>query len=115
MPIDRIKAKTLQLTVDGNRVIDIKTDSKRGAELNRDLLDPVKFAEFTKDPKQFAAKYDIAIDREISDQLVNKLRGIDSLDMAHRFVNPLDKVGCTVWAVAGGAYSVSSSKIAVAF
>jgi len=115
MPIDRIKAKTLKLTVDGNRTIDIKTESKRGAELNKDLMDPAKFAEFAKNPKQFAAKYDIAIDREISDQLSTKLHGLGSLEEVRRFVNPGDLVGATLWAVASGAYSVSSSKVAVAF
>lgn len=115
MPIDRIKAKNLKLIIDGNRTIDIKTESKRGAELNKALLDPEKFVEFSKNPKQFAAKYDIAIDRDISDQLSTKLNGLDSLEAVRRFVNPVDLVGCTLWAVASGSYSVSSSKVAVAF
>jgi hypothetical protein len=115
MPIDRIKAKTLSMVVDGTSTIDIKAQSKRGAELNRALLDPAKFAEFTKNPKEFAGRFDIKIDRDISDQLSTKLGGIDSLDTLNRYVNPGDEVGATVWAVASGAYSVATSKIAVAF
>lgn len=115
MSIDRIKAKTLKLTVDGNRTIDIKTESKRGAELNKDLLDPARFAEFADNPKEFAAKYGISIDREISNQLSIKLKGLNSLEAVHHFVNPGDRVGATAWAIAVGSYSIASSKIAVAF
>lgn len=115
MPIERIKAKTLKLTVDGNKTIDIKVDSKRGAELNKALIDPANFAEFAKNPKQFAAKYDLTIDQDISNQLIKKLHGLDSLEAVRRFVKPGDLVGATLWAVASGAYSVASSKVAVAF
>ena len=95
--------------------LDIKVESKRNAELNKALLNPANFAEFAKNPKEFAARYDLNIDREISDQLVTKLHGIDSLKALNRYVNPIDTVGATLWAVAQGAYSVATSKIAVAF
>lgn len=115
MPIDRIKAQTLRLNVDDGKIIDVKVNSKRNSELNKALLDPAKFQEFSKNPKAFAAKYDIKIDREISDQLATKLDGINDMEMLKRFVNPIDLVGATVWAVAAGAYSLASSKVAVAF
>jgi len=115
MAIDRIKAKTLKLVVDGNRTIDIKVESKRNAELNKAFQDPKQFVEFAKDPKKFAAGYGISIDREISDQLVTKLHGLESVEAVNRFVNPIDRVGATLWAVAVGVYSVASTKIAVAF
>lgn len=115
MPIDRIKAGTLRLTVDGNKSIDVKLASKRGAELNRALLDPANFKEFAADPKKFVGKFDFQIDRDISDQLTAKLTGIKDLEELKKFVNPIDPVASTVWAIAVGSYSLASSKIAVAF
>lgn len=115
MPIDRIRANTLRLNVDDNKTIDVKVDSKRNAELNRALLNPEKFQEFSKNPKAFAEKYDLKIDKQISDQLVTKLDGIKDLDMLSKYVDPVSMRSATVWAVAVGAYSLASSKIAVAF
>lgn len=115
MPIDRIKTKTLSLTVDGNKSIDIKVDSRRNAELNKALLDPARFVELSKNPKEFAANYGFKIDRDISDMLATKLTGLKSLTDARSFVNPGDRVGATLWAVAEGAYSIASTKVAVAF
>lgn len=114
MAIDRIKAKTLNIVADG-KPIDIKVESKRNADLNKALLDPANFAEFAKNPKGFAARYDLNIDREISDQLVTKLHGIGSLKTLNRYINPIETTGATVWAVALGAFSVATSKVAVAF
>jgi hypothetical protein len=118
MPIERIKTRTLRLMVDDVRTIDVKVESKRNADLNKALLDPALFPEFARDPKEFAARYDINIDREISDQLVTKLHGLDNLETVDRFINGRgfdDRLGATLWAIASPVYSVASTKVAVAF
>lgn len=110
----RIKAKNeLSLSIDGMQV-QVKVPSRRNFELNRALANPERFREFASDPRRFVAQYDLQIDRDISDQLVQRLKGIDSLGMLKDVLGP-DVVGATLWAVAAGVYSVASSKVAVAF
>lgn len=112
---ERIKATNLDLMVDGRR-LEIKNLSKLNLELNAALVDDQQFAEFTANPQAFAARYNLAIDREISDTLKERLTGINSIVEAQRaVVHPLDSIGTTVWAVAAGVYSLATAKVAVAF
>lgn len=112
----RIKAPTMSLNIDG-KIIDVKKRSKRNFELNKALMNPDSFQKFTADPRKFAAKYDFDIDNDISTALSTRLEGIKSRDELINLVSipDGDVVSATVWAVAKGAYSVASTKIAVAF
>jgi hypothetical protein len=110
-----VKASTLSLNVDG-RIVDIKTPEKKNFELNAALQNPSDFREFAKDPAGFAKKFGLVIDKDISQQLSKKIASFDSLGNFQQFL----KAGggeseATLWAVAEGSFSVSSSKIAVAF
>jgi len=113
MPFDRINSDVLSLVVDG-KAIDIKVASRRNFDLNKALLDADNFKDFIKDPRAFASRFDFTIDRDISDQLSNKLRGFESLEQLDRMRDP-SQVATTLWAVAAGSYSVASAKVAVAF
>ena len=109
-----IKANRLSILADG-KSIEIKNPSKLNLELNKALLDPQQFQSFTADPKGFAERFDLKIDPEVSSALSAKLSGIKSLDDLQRVTRGEGDGGATVWAVAGGSFSVASSKIAVAF
>lgn len=112
--MSRIKAKqTLNLVVDG-KVIEVKKPSRRNYELNMSLRKKKNFEDFVRDPKKYAALYDLEIDDGISNQLQAKLKGIKSIKDLRRLPD-IDDVSATVWAVAKGAYSMASSKVAVAF
>jgi hypothetical protein len=101
--------------VDGRR-LEIKNVSKLNLELNTALVDDQQFAEFAANPQAFAARYNLTIDREISDALKERLTGMKSLVEAQRaVVHPIDRVGTTVWAVAAAVFSLATAKIAVAF
>ena len=112
----RISPKTLSIIADG-KTLEVKKQSKKNFALNKDLADPVKFQEFASDPKAFAAKYDLALDADISNAVKAKLTGIKNLDMAREILGSHDpgRVGATLWAVVSGAFSVASAKVAVAF
>jgi hypothetical protein len=110
----KIKAKTLDIVADG-KVINVKTPDKLNFEMNKALQDPEKFKRFAADPRSFAKEYRLEIDQDISRQLSQKLKGIDSIDALGRIRGRGGEVEATVWAVAEGAYSVASTKIAVAF
>lgn len=111
-----IRANTLSLVADG-REIQIKTPTKRNLQLNVALQNPGGFQEFARDPAAFAHRFDLEIDPAISARLADSLRDIPDLDTADRVLGRPgpETVGATLWAVAQGAYSVSSSKVAVAF
>jgi hypothetical protein len=112
----RISAESLSLDVDG-RKIDLKKPSRGNFELNKALLKPQGFKDFVNDPKAFAAKYELQIDDHIAGQLKQKLAGITSYDELQRVLATVGggDAGATVWAIASSAYSVSTSKVAVAF
>ncbi len=113
----RIKAPTLSLDIAG-KIIEVKKSSKRNFDLNKALLRPEDFQKFVTDPKSFAAKFDLAIDNDISATLSAKLDGMNSLDDLRSVLvtpDPFGPVGATLWAVAVGVYSVASTKIAVPF
>lgn len=115
-----IRSTRLGLSVDG-RTIELKNERKGNFALNRALAKPEGFREFAANPAAFAAKYHFEIDETLSKQLAERLAGIESIrDLRDivtggGFTDPADKVGATLWAVAEGSYSVSSSKVAVAF
>lgn len=111
--MSRISAKSLDLVADG-KIINIKTPEKKNFELNKALLNDAEFAKFASNPKEFAKKYKLNIDKSVSDQLASKLNGINRIDDLAR-ISRDDGGEATVWAVAVGAYSMASTKIAVAF
>ena len=110
-----IRTTTLDLIVDGKK-INVKTHEKRNFELNKALTNKDKFAEFVANPRDFVKAYKLDIDNDISARLSDKLSGIGSLEELVRIRGGDDGGGdATVWAVAVGAYSMASTKIAVAF
>lgn len=109
-----IKASEISLIVDGKN-IGVKSPSKLNLELNKDLLDNTKFKQFSADPAGFAKNYDLDIHPDVSTALSAKLQNFSSLSDLHQFVQNFGGDGATAWAVASGSYSISSSKIAVAF
>ena len=106
--------KTLSLNIDG-KTVDVQTDSAKAFELNKALTEAATFKEFAKDPQAIASKFGLKIDTALSHQLKSQLAGAGSLADVKAIMPEHGGAGATVWAVAGGAYSVSSSKIAVAF
>jgi len=105
------KARKIQLVIDG-KPIDVQVENQRTEELNAALRDPEQFRLFAKDPKAFVAKFGMQIDKEVSDQLAKKLVGKSDLS---KLSSGAEMPQATIWAVAEGIYSVSSSKVAVAF
>ena len=113
----RIKAPTLSLQI-GDKIVEVKKPSKRNFELSRALIKPEEFKKFAADPKGFASNFDLKIDNDISTELKTRLNGIGSLDDLNAVIvgpNPINPVGATLWAVAVGVYSITSTKVAVAF
>jgi hypothetical protein len=115
----RISPKTLNLVADG-KTIEVKKPSKKNFELNKDLVDPQNFRDFVTDPKTFLAKYDLQVDADIASKLKEKLKGLNNLDDLSKVFpvhggDPDNPRGATVWAVALGAFSFATSKVAVAF
>ena len=108
-----IKTNTLSFLVNG-KTVEVKKASKLNFELNKALLTDEGFQSFANDPKSFAKKFDLEIDQQLSDQLKGKLGGLKSLKDLHAAKGGGES-DATVWAVAGGSYSVATSKIAVAF
>jgi hypothetical protein len=107
-----IKATTLSLMID-NRRVDIESSQKLSAELSKALDDASNFRAFAADPAKFAASRGLTIDKDIASQLSAKLKGFNSveeLQRANKAAAP-----ATVWAIAVGHYSVTTTKIAVAF
>ena len=109
----KITPKSLSLQVDGKSV-ELHSDTSKVFEMNKALANPAGFKDFANDPKAFAAKFGLGIDQQVSHQLKGKLTGVGSLSELTALHGGGGN-GATVWAVAGGAYSISSSKIAVAF
>ena len=113
----KIKPKSIKLTVD-DKVIEIKKPSKRNYELNVALLNPEKYKEFVENPREFCSRYDLAIDREISDQLKERLQDFKSLDDMRGMLSvddPIPDTEATLWAIAQGIFSVASTKALIAF
>jgi hypothetical protein len=111
----KITPKSLSLHVDGKSV-ELHSDTSKVFEMNKALANSAGFKDFANDPKAFAAKYGLGIDQQVSHQLKGKLTGVGSLGELTAMQGSGDGGnGATVWAVAGGAYSISSSKIAIAF
>jgi len=109
-----IKTEKLSLSVNG-KTVDIKTPQKLNFELNKALKDDAKFAEFVSNPADFASQFGLSIDSDISKQLSGKLEGIKTLQSLRSLQDGGGPAPATLWAVAEGAYSVASTKIAVAF
>ncbi|UEP27019.1 hypothetical protein [Burkholderia sp. B21-007] len=105
-----IKASSLSFVVDG-KTIELKKPSKLNFELNKALLDDSQFAQFAQDPAAFAKNYDLNIDPDISAALAQKLQGVKSV----RDLIDINASSATAWAVAEGAFSFASSKVAVAY
>ena len=57
----RFKGEKIDLVVDG-KTIEIKKPSRRNFELNKALLNPGAFQDFARNPRAFAARYDLNID-----------------------------------------------------
>jgi hypothetical protein len=115
--VAEIPAKELALVIDG-RQVDLKKPSKLNFELNKALAKPEGFRAFADDPEGFASGFDLKLDPDIAAALKNKLVGINDLnDLKDLLKNPqpINPQAATLWAVAEGAYSVASSKVAVAF
>ncbi|KDM90105.1 hypothetical protein [Photobacterium galatheae] len=110
----RIKGDKISLLVDG-KVIEVKNPSKLNWDLSKSLIKNDNFKEFAKDPKKYAAKFDLEIDADIAAKLTRRLEGFESLKEAEELFGFDPRVAATAWAVAAGAYSIASSKIAVAF
>lgn len=108
-----LKTETLTFLVNG-KTIEIKKPSKLNFELNKELITDKGFNDFLADPQAFAKKFDLDIDEDLANQLKNKLSGLKSPKDLESLVRSGGD-GATAWAVAAGAYSVASSKIAVAF
>lgn len=111
-----IKTTTLSLLADG-KTIEIKKPSKLNFEFNKALQDDAQFLKFANDPAAFAKTFDLTIDPSVSGALAGKLQGVKSLGDLQALYRGGDEgsAGATAWAVAVGAYSVATSKIAVAF
>ena len=110
-----IRTTTLDLIVDGKK-INVKTHDKRNFELNKALANKENFAKFVSNPRDFVKTFKLDIDHDISAKLSDKLSGIANLEELIRIKGGDDGGGdATVWAVAVGAYSMASTKIAVAF
>ena len=110
----RIKTDTIKLVADG-REIDLKTSQRGNFALNRALRRPEGWDAFKDDPRKFAGRFGLDIDTAISDQLREHISDVATLDDLQAIGDPGGEVSATVWAVAVGAYSVTSTKIAVAF
>ena len=110
----RISAKNLSLVVDGKSV-EIKNPQKGNFDLNKSLLTDEGFAKFADNPQKFAKEHGLSIDKDISAVLASKMKGLKSLEEAHRILNPMEMRATTVWAVVSAAYSVATAKVAVAF
>ncbi|MEA2935863.1 MAG: hypothetical protein QOD74_2509 [Variibacter sp.] len=109
-----IKTSKLSLVVDGKNV-DLKTPEKRNNDLNLSLKNAGDFKAFTADPAGFASRFGLSIDKDIAAKLASSLSKFDSLASLQAAQDKGSLVAATVWAVAVGAYSVASTKIAVAF
>jgi hypothetical protein len=77
----------IDLVVDG-KTIEIKKPSRRNFELNKALLNPGAFQDFARNPRAFAARYDLNIDADISLALSTRLQGITTLKEARSLVTP---------------------------
>ncbi|MFE4822250.1 hypothetical protein ACFRFU_38695 [Streptomyces sp. NPDC056704] len=112
-----IRAQKIDLLLDG-KTVQIKNDVRGNFAFNKAIQTPEGWQQFTEDPKSFAASHGLEIDPDIALRLKESLVGIESLDKARDTIRPGgigNPVGATVWAIAEGAYSLSSSKVAVAF
>ncbi len=113
--MSEIKVNTLSMLVDGKQ-IEIKKPSKLNFELNKALLTEQGFSDFKADPQAFAKKYDLSIDATLASQLKAKVSGVKNLNELQAIMREGEGgAGATAWAVAAGAYSVATSKVAVAF
>ena len=110
----KIVPTSMSLQVDG-KSIEIHSDKAKVFELNKALANAGNLKEFANDPRNFAAKYGLALDPQISGQLKSKLAGVNSMVELASIHGDDGGAGATVWAVAGGAYSLATSKIALAF
>lgn len=111
----RLRADNISLNVDG-KTIELKNAQLGNADLNTALDDPTKYKEFIADPKGFAAIYGLTIDDNAANHLSVVLSGTQNVsEVDSKVFRDPSRVGATVWAVASGSYSVSSSKVAVAF
>lgn len=117
MPKGTTHIEKLDLSI-GGKSLAVKDDGDSARRLNQALRDPDDFAQFAADPAKFAKGHGLEISKDMAEQLKVALNGVESLQEAVGKVgmgrNPGD-VMTTVWAVVAGAYSVASTKVAVAF
>lgn len=88
------------------------------ASITDALKNPNEFPRFVADPKQFMQDYNITVQPELSNKLKDAFSSYNTLDEATTGVlggGPGCEQCATLWAVAEGSYSVSSSKVAVAY
>jgi hypothetical protein len=105
--------KTLELAVDG-KSIDLKSSRTAAHKINIALGDPAKFKSFAADPKGFLTGHGVTIADDIAAHLQSRLAGVNSIEHL-RAISDGNPVAATAWAIAAGAYSIASTKIAIAF
>jgi hypothetical protein len=103
---------TITLQLDG-KTVEVKTPSPLNAQINDVLNDPKEFQSFASDPAAFTKRFGLSIDPDISNRLKESIGTAKSLDDLRSGRGT--PIAATVWAIAVAAYSLSSTKIAVAF
>lgn len=112
MPTSRVSGMTLNVGGVGAKVS--QPQAKDAKAMTAALQTASGFADFKANPRSFAARFNVAIDATLSNKIKSSLRGIDSLKAARTKLGTNPRAA-TAWAVAVGAYSIASSKIAIAF
>jgi hypothetical protein len=105
--------KSLQLSVDG-KSIDLNASEAAAHKINVALSNPATFKTFSADPKSFLAGHGVTIGDDVAGHIHTRLAGVASLEVL-RNIRGDGPVSATAWAVAQGAYSIASTKIAIAF
>lgn len=105
--------KSLQLNVDG-KSIDLNASKAAAHKINVALSNPAAFKTFSADPKSFLAGHGVTIGDDVASHIQSRLSGVASLEQL-KIAGGDDPAPATAWAVAVGAYSIASSKIAIAF
>lgn len=108
-----INVKKLTLNLDG-KTIEFKNLKKRGfTSLNKAVLTNEGYANFANNPKKFASQFGIVIDDELSNKLNSILKGSQSMEELKEAASGSIQQA-TLWAVVLGAYSIATTKVAVA-
>ncbi|MER9684681.1 MULTISPECIES: hypothetical protein [unclassified Mesorhizobium] len=105
---------SINLNIDGKNVT-IENAPQKIKELNTFLENEDNFKQFAQDPDASLKKFNMTVDPDFIDQLKNRLNGKTSIKDLQSKVGQGGEDNATLWAVAAGSYSISSSKVAVAF